>query len=151
MAEGIMKDIVFHEASRHRIIPIEILSAGIQTLDGQPASLFAIEVAGEHGINLNFHKSRLLSSDIVRNADLIVTMEKYHSDYIHFKFPEANMVYELKNYPEGKISDYELSGIPDPINQGIEAYRAVFDDLKHELNRISQLIFRLVLKTHAMV
>ena len=146
MAEGIMKNIVFHETSRQRIMPIEILSAGIQALDGKPASRFAIEVAAEHGINLNFHKSRLLSSDIVRNANLILTMEKYHCDYIHFKFPEANLVYELKNYPEGKLSGYELSGIPDPINQSIEVYRAIFDDLKYELNRISQLIFAHVLK-----
>jgi protein-tyrosine-phosphatase len=151
MAEGIMKDLLMDEAANHRIIPVEIVSAGIQALEGQPASRFSKEVAAEHGINLNFHKSKPLSLEIAKNADLVLTMEKFQTDYIISHFPEVELVYELKNYPDNLLTSLSLSDIPDPIGRSIEVYRAVFDELKHELDRISKIIFPLILKTYDLL
>lgn len=148
MAEGIMKDFVLDKTTRHAAIPIEIKSAGIQTFDGLPASRYAVEIAAENEINLNFHKSRLLTHAMVRNADLIITMEKYHTDFIHVHFPETDSVYELKNYPEAGSIYPGISDISDPMGKGREEYRAVFADLKHELNRMAQLLFPLIDKLH---
>jgi protein-tyrosine-phosphatase len=151
MAEGIMKNLVLDEADNHRIIPMEIMSAGIHAMERQPASRFAIEIAAEDGISLNFHQSRLFSPAHARYADLILTMEKYHTDYIRTQYPEVEQVYELKNYPREVISGSGFADIPDPIGQSLDVYRRVFDELKRELDRVSQVIFPLVVKTYGVV
>jgi protein-tyrosine phosphatase len=147
-AEGIMKDMALDEAEHHRIIPIEILSAGINAPEGQPASRFATAVAAEHGIYLNFHRAQLFSPDMAKNADLILTMEKYQTDYIRSRYPGVEQVYELKNYPREISSGYGYSDIPDPIGQSLEVYRMVFDEIRSEVERVSRIIFPLVLKTY---
>ena len=150
-AEGIMKDMVLDEAEHHRIIPMEILSAGINAPEGQPASRFAVEVAAEHGISLNFHRARLFSPALAKYADLILTMEKYQTDYIRSHYPGVKQVYELKNYPREISSGYGYSDIPDPIGQSLDVYRVVFDEIKFEVERVSQIIFPLVFKTYGDV
>jgi hypothetical protein len=78
-------------------------------------------------------------------------MEKYQTDYIRSQYPGVEQVYELKNYPREISSGYGYSDIPDPIGQSLDLYRVVFDEIKFEVERVSQIIIPLVFKTYGDV
>ena len=142
MAEGIMKDLLLDEASTRRVmLPIVAASAGIHAEDKRPASRHAVEVAKEHGINLSFHRSRLLTADIARNVSLILTMERRQTEFIKINWPDVLNVHELKQYgfpPGEEPADLDVA---DPIGHGIEVYRHAFGELKEEVVRVSRILF----------
>jgi protein-tyrosine-phosphatase len=147
MAEGIMKDLLLDEAGLNRnVLPIDVLSAGVCAEDGRRASLHAIEVAAEHGINLGFHRTRKLTTNMVRNADIILTMEKMHSDFIAVYWPDAAAVHELRRFGLDEGADAGETDVPDPMGSGIEGYREAFDMIRGEVVRVSRILFPLVMQ-----
>ena len=145
MAEGILKDLVIDEADKnHTIIPIMITSAGTHAVNGGPASHTAVKVMNSHGINLNFHRSKPITESIVRNSDLIITMERNHTEIITRQWPFCTWVYELKNFAQDvPIEPFEMD-IADPIGMGQQIYEEVFDELYKELSRVKDIIFAMV-------
>jgi len=149
MAEGIMKDVILDEVeSKRQTMPIEVISAGTHAMSGSPASQYAVAVADRNGINLKFHRSRPLTEQVVRHADLILTMEKGHTRFIKNVAPGADHVYELLVYQRDSIPAYEMTDIQDPIGMSEEVYAAVFDQLKREIERISPHVFNLALEKY---
>lgn len=57
------KDVVFH-------------SAGIQASEGTPAGTAAVKYLRSVGIDCSEHTSTLVSGELLRNADLVICMEK---------------------------------------------------------------------------
>ncbi len=57
---------------------IAVGSAGTGAYDGAPASEGAYLVALEAGLDLSGHRARLLTREMVAQADLILTMAKGH-------------------------------------------------------------------------
>lgn len=147
MAAGIMKDLVLDEVEqRHRVIPILISSAGTHAMTGSPASRHAVEVAAKYDINLNFHRSKPINESIARNADMILTMEKNHTDFIKTYWPFCTNVFELKNFARDSSNRPPNSDVPDPIGMDRDVYADVFDELRTEINRIAQRIFSMAEK-----
>ncbi len=141
MAEGIMKNIILDRAQETGVSPnIKVISAGTHATDGYPASEHAITVASEEGITIGTHRSRMLTDDIVLSSDLILTMERAHTDIIKRVWPEARHLMELKRFGRNATGDSEVS---DPIGMGVEVYRSVFKEIQRELNRSAPLIFRM--------
>jgi len=143
MAEGILKDLVLDEFDEHeRIVPIDITSAGTHGVSGSGASRYAVEVAAEHEISLNYHFAKQLSDGIVKNSDLILTMETAHVDFIRSRWPFFRNACELKRF--GRESEPPSAiEVMDPIGMSAMIYEAVFDDLLGEIRRIAPLVFRL--------
>jgi protein-tyrosine-phosphatase len=97
----------------------QVLSAGIHTRDGLPASKEAIEVLAEEHINLNGHRSLQITETIVNDADIILTMSTAHRDFLKHHFPQrADITFDLKFFAGEKPGDIE-----DPYGLGLEAYR----------------------------
>ena len=75
MAENLMKaQIASHEDPF--VHSIEVVSAGIKTHEGEGAEEQAIEVLNERGIEMGEHSARQISSNLINNSDLILTMEE---------------------------------------------------------------------------
>lgn len=147
MAEGILKDLVLDEVkNNNQIIPIEVISAGTYAMDGNPASRYAVEVAAGYGIILNFHRSKHISDTRIKNAGLILTMERSHTEYIKKLWPDSDAVFELKSFGLEKICDSFSTEIADPIGRDFDYYQSVFDELKKEINRIKPIVFSLAQK-----
>lgn len=139
MAEGIMKNIILDRAQETGTSPnIKVISAGTHATDGYPASEHAIAVAAEEGIAIAAHHSSMLTDAVVLSSDLILTMERAHTDIIKRVWPEARTVMELKRFGGNAAGDSDVS---DPIGMGIEVYRSVFKEIQRELNRAAPLIF----------
>lgn len=147
IAEGIMKDIVIDEFdSKKAAIPIEVMSAGTHAPAGSGASGFAIEIAKSHGINLSFHRSRVLIKNIANAADLILTMERYHTEHIKQLWPQIDNVYELKNFNRNELLPDNIADIDDPIGMSFEVYSKIYNEINEELKRVSGKIFSLALE-----
>lgn len=107
--------------------PWEVLSAGVSTFDGLPASDEAVEAMREKGIDaLGAHRSRYLSQALVDAADLIVVMTRSHRRMILDRFPRAKeRVVLLNEYSQlRKGLDVE-----DPIGMSQDVYRACRDEM----------------------
>ena len=106
MAEGIMKECILDEVTvQDQNLPIKVISAGTHALNGYPASEYAIEAAARHGIDIRFHRSGQLSEEVVKDADLILTMERNHTNIIKQNWSDINCVYELKNFSHEKLEN----------------------------------------------
>ncbi len=103
----------------------EIASAGVGALVGKPADKMAAQVAQEHGISLDGHVAQQVTSDLCRDYDLILVMEKGHIDAVANIAPEARGKTMLFGQWIGQ------QDIPDPYRQSREAFDhayALIDD-----------------------
>ena len=83
---------------------IEVSSAGTAAVEGAPASSGAQHAMRDAGLSLEMHRSRLLTPEIVANADLIVTMTQSHADMVQHIAPADAQIYTLYEYA-GEIGD----------------------------------------------
>ena len=97
-----------------------IASAGVGTensgLAGKPADKMAAEVALAHGYSLEGHQAQQLTSELCRDYDLILVMEKGHIDAVTHIAPEARGKTMLFGQWIGQ------QDIPDPYRQSKEAF-----------------------------
>ena len=70
-------------------VDVQVDSAGLRALD-DAASEQAITVMTEHDIDLTSHRSKALSSDIIRQVDLILTMSSEQLRQLSHSYSEAN-------------------------------------------------------------
>lgn len=101
----------------------EVASAGLSAMVGQAMEPTAAELLRENGIDGSAHRGRQATGELLRQADLILTMEKVHSATIVRGFPEVSgKVFLLGKWQ----SDLD---IPDPYRQPrhafVHAYRLI--------------------------
>jgi protein-tyrosine phosphatase len=99
-------------------------SAGTWTSPGQPPPPEVVDLARSHGLTIDRHKTRMLTANMLAEADLIIVMEAGHKESIKAEFPFAHKkVYLLSQVVEGIAYD-----IPDPVTAKEEA-REIIGDL----------------------
>ncbi|HUS24768.1 MAG TPA: low molecular weight protein-tyrosine-phosphatase [Candidatus Binatia bacterium] len=101
---------------------VDIWSAGTGALVGYPADPMAVEVAAQHGFDLTPHRARQASSSMLLTADLVLTMTREHSDWVHARVPQMRGRVQLL----GRWRDLE---IPDPYQRPREAFLGVFEQI----------------------
>lgn len=100
-------------------------SAGLGALDGSPMDETALQLLGEDGIDGTMHRSRQLTPSTLREADLVLGMEKNHVAAMIQLAPEVRgKVYLLDKWLDG-------SDIPDPYRQ----QRAAFEHVHEMITR----------------
>ena len=83
-------------------------SAGTGALVGEGADPDSVAVAADHGIDLTRHRARQLTGQLLREADLVLALDRTHADWINRQFPEMRGKVHLL----GKWSNN--SDVPDP-------------------------------------
>jgi protein-tyrosine phosphatase len=66
-----------------------VVSAGLNAMPGRPAHSWAIAVAKEFGISLERHRARLLTTEMVAQADLVLTMDYRNQVHLLSQWPGA--------------------------------------------------------------
>ncbi|HET7299510.1 MAG TPA: low molecular weight protein-tyrosine-phosphatase [Oleiagrimonas sp.] len=74
---------------RHHLPNIHISSAGINALVGRPMDATAQALLAEHHLDGSQHVARQLDEGMIRDADLILAMERTHIDSIVRRAPHA--------------------------------------------------------------
>jgi len=119
MAEALFRRLVAErlgcrpdEIERHGVV---VASAGISAWAGTRASAGAIDVMQEMGGDLGGHESQPLTEDLVRQADVILTMTAAHRAAILAQFPEAG----------GRVAmlSPDRHDVLDPIGGSLDIYR----------------------------
>ena len=133
MAEGL-----FQHAVRDRK-DFRVLSAGVGAMEGQPPSAHAAQALRELGVDIASTRSRMLTRELVEEADYIFGMTHNHVDTIIALFPQAReKTFLLREFDE-TLDDYEKD-IGDPIGGPVERYRQCVARIKAELKtRLNEL------------
>jgi protein-tyrosine-phosphatase len=134
MAEGLLKKYLKDEGRDD----IEVASAGARAIDGIEPTKETIEVMRSEGADVSNHRSRGLTDELIKKADLILVMSAHHMDDIVNMVPEAApKVHMLKEYGlKEQPCACEDTGIEDPIGRPVSFYREVLAAIKKELKRI---------------
>ncbi len=105
---------------------VTVASAGTGAWDGAPVSEGAYLVGLEHGLDLSGHRAQLLTRELVRAADLILTMSSHHRARVAELGGEdkVHLLGEYAGREEGK------GEINDPFGADLASYRATYDELQ---------------------
>ncbi|HBQ8443754.1 TPA: protein tyrosine phosphatase [Klebsiella pneumoniae] len=106
---------------QHYLDSKKIDSAGVGALVGHAADEMASTVSKNHGLSLDGHKGKQFDSDLARQYDLILVMEKHHIEKVSSISPEARGKTFLLGHWLNKLE------IPDPYKQSQEAFEFVYD------------------------
>jgi protein-tyrosine-phosphatase len=121
------------EAAARGFADVHASSAGTSAWDGAPASDGAMLVGIERKLDVNAHRSRQLSREIVDQSDLILAMGPHHVERIE-ALGGTGKTYLITDYAE---RSGEGRAIVDPFGGGLEIYRSTVD----ELERMMVLVF----------
>ncbi len=129
MAEEIMRQMVAErlgcrteEVEDHGVM---VMSAGIAAMMGGRASPEAVTVGDRLGFDLRNHESQPLTPQLVRHADLILTMTRSHREAIVAEWPDAGG--RTHALVQG------LGDVADPIGGPLELYEQCAAQMKSEL------------------
>jgi protein-tyrosine phosphatase len=113
---------------------IVVVSAGIAAAPGCPPASEAVQVMQEYGLNLAPHEAQPLTEQLVRHADLLLTMTQSHMQSIVERWPSAVDRTRML-LPDG-------SDLADPIGQTVGAYRHCAEQIsaavQHHAERLRQ-------------
>lgn len=115
MAEGL-----FHRLLGNRR-DIEVASAGVNAVHGQPPSLHAITALEAEGVNIRGLRSRPLTEALVDRATHIFGMTGAHLESIHLLFPGgSDKAFLLREFEEPGTTVWR--DVPDPIGLSRDVY-----------------------------
>ena len=103
-----------------------VSSAGTGAWDGAPVSEGAYLVGLEHGLDLSTHRARLLTRELVKSADLILTMSGHHRARVA-ELGGEDKVHVLGEYAGREESRAEVS---DPFGSDLASYRQTYEELQ---------------------
>jgi protein-tyrosine phosphatase len=128
LAEGVFRHLA---AQRGLLDRLEIDSAGTHAVEGSSPHPLSCQIAGEHGIVLTGVGRQLIRADLSR-FDHIVVMDRRNLSTITRLAGSLDWcrarVRTLRSISNPKASGDELD-VRDPIGEGPERYREVYDQL----------------------
>jgi protein-tyrosine-phosphatase len=123
MAEGLFRHAVKGRGE------FRVLSAGLGAVDGQPPTSHSVQAMKEIGIDISRQRSRALTADLVRSADLILGMTHSHTDTVALLYPSAaERTFLLREFDD-TLEPYEKD-ISDPIGCSYPVYVECRDQIE---------------------
>jgi len=111
---------------------IEVASAGVHAVRGQPPSLYAVEVCAAEGIDISGLRSQPLTGALVDQATHVFAMTGAHLETIQTLFPQsAEKTFLLREFEEPGTTVWR--DLPDPIGLGREVYEDCARIIKNAL------------------
>src|SRR6266566_3207050 len=126
IAEGIFRQLLGNRKD------IEVASAGVHAVHGQPPSLYAVEVCEEEGVDISGLRSQPLTAALIERATHIFAMTGAHLETIQMLFPDAaEKSFLLREFEEPDTTVWR--DVPDPIGLGRDVYEACARTIKNAL------------------
>ena len=104
---------------------ISVSSAGTGAWEGAPTSEGAYLVALEHGLDLSEHRAQLLTREVVKDSDLILTMARHHRARVQ-ELGGQGRVHVIGEYVGRKGPEAEVA---DPFGSDLDVYRGTYEEL----------------------
>jgi glycine hydroxymethyltransferase len=126
IAEGIFRRLLGNRKE------IEVASAGVHAVHGQPPSLYAVQVCEEEGVDISGLRSQPLTAALIDRATHIFAMTGAHLETIQMLFPQgAEKSFLLREFEEPGTTVWR--DVPDPIGLGREVYEDCARTIKNAL------------------
>ena len=126
IAEGLFRRLIGNRKD------IEVASAGVHAVRGQPPSLYAVQVCIEEGTDISGLRSQPLTATLVDQATHIFAMTGAHLESIQTLFPQiAEKTFLLREFEEPGTTVWRE--VPDPIGLGREVYEHCARIIKNAL------------------
>ena len=132
---------------------LKATSAGLMAFDGMPAPREAQQVASEQGGDLSGHQARLATEDMLREADLVLTMTRSHKGQLQAQYADLETpIFLLKEYAAmldqalGKDDGADVAemdgdrDIQDPIGGDLDVYRETYRELEEAIDKILRYV-----------
>ena len=110
---------------------VSVTSAGTAARDGDPASPESIDVASRDGMNLEAHRSRRVTRDMLEEADLVLVMERSHLAALE-RIGATRRAFVLSEWPPPGEPGLVVS---DPYGASIEAYEECWRRIRRHVRR----------------
>jgi glycine hydroxymethyltransferase len=123
MAEGLFRHAMANRGD------YRVGSAGVGAIDGQPPSAYAQRALKELGIDISRQRSRMLTAELVNQADYIFGMTHSHVDSITLLYPQAAEKTFLLREFDDTLDAFEKD-ITDPIGGSYDVYVACRDQIE---------------------
>ncbi|MGH7586388.1 MAG: low molecular weight protein arginine phosphatase [Gemmatimonadales bacterium] len=130
LAEAILR----RELEARGVAGVTVSSAGTGAWDGVPASEGSYLVGLEHGLDLSNHRARLLTRELVEEADLILTMGRSHVA----RAEALGGAGRTQLLGEFAGRDGPSAEVRDPFGGELEQYREAYRDLASLLAAVAE-------------
>lgn len=137
MAEAVLKGMLAEELQ----VPVDqlgsagvsVISAGVATGGGSPASPEAVRAVAELGLDLSQHRSRTATVEMLERADVVLTMTQGHRATIVSQAPSLSELVQTLS-PDGRDVD-------DPIGGPASVYQSCLKQIRGAIEaRFSELV-----------
>jgi protein-tyrosine-phosphatase len=112
---------------------VELVSAGVAAVDGQPASAGACAAGAREGLDLAGHRSQRVTTALLRGADLVLAMERDHARAAAAAGADPGRTHVLSEWPE---PGEPAGGVSDPFGGSREAYEECLRRIRRHVRRI---------------
>jgi protein-tyrosine phosphatase len=119
-AEFLLRERLQHPDAALQAPDVQVVSAGLRAMVGQPMEATAAQVMLEHGLDGTSHRACQLTTTMLRDADLVLVMEKSQVAEVNDYAPQAHG----KVFLLGKWQNN--TSIPDPYGQPREAFQHAY-------------------------
>src|SRR5262245_1514536 len=133
MAEGIFRRAVEGRGD------YRVISAGLGAMEGQPPSAYAVQAVRELGIDIASQRSRMLSPELVAQADYIFGMTHSHIDTVTLLYPQAAEKTFLLREFDDTLELFEKD-ISDPIGGSYDIYLDCRDQIEQGIASLLRFI-----------
>jgi len=123
-----MAEALFRRAAAGRG-EFQVLSAGLGAVDGQPPTAHSVTAMRELGMDISGQRSRMLTAELVRQADYIFGMTHSHVDAIELLYPPAAEKTFLLREFDDTLEEFEKD-ISDPIGSAYLVYEHCRDQIE---------------------
>lgn len=100
---------------------LNVASAGIGALVGDPADPNAETIAAEQGLVVSAHAARQVDDSLVAGSDLILALDRGHLRWITANFPHARGRVFLLGHWNNEAE------VPDPYGSSVENFREGYE------------------------
>ncbi len=133
MAEGLFRNAVRGRGN------YKVISAGVGAVNGQPPSLHAVNALRDLGIDIAAQRSRMLTGQMVQEADYIFGMTRGHVDAVTLLYPQtAEKCFLLREFDE--TLDFFEKDISDPIGGSFEVYVKCRDQIEQGIESMLKFV-----------
>jgi glycine hydroxymethyltransferase len=133
IAEGLFRRLIGNRRD------IEVGSAGVHAVRGQPPSLYAVQVCEAEGVDISDLRSQPLTHDLVERATHIFAMTGAHLETIHMLFPHGiEKTFLLREFEEPGSTCWR--DVPDPIGMGRDVYETCARTIRNALPSVLSFV-----------
>jgi glycine hydroxymethyltransferase len=133
-----MAEALFRHATPGRT-DYRAISAGLGAIDGQAPSAHSVRAMKEIGVDISRQRSRMLTAEMVKQADYILGMTHSHVDTVTLLYPQAAEKTFLLREFDDTLDPYEKD-ISDPIGGSYEVYLNCRDQIEQGIASLLRFV-----------